>query len=74
MAEKKQWSEMSPTQKGLIVAGGTVELVLTTWAAIDLIKRPGEQVRGPKLLWAPALIVQPVGPIAYLVIGRRKEG
>jgi hypothetical protein len=29
-------------------------------------------VRGPKLLWAPALSIQPVGPLAYLLVGRKR--
>jgi hypothetical protein len=51
---------------------GTVELVLTVTAAVDLLRRPAESVRGPKLAWAAALVVQPVGPISYLVFGRRR--
>jgi hypothetical protein len=50
-----------------------VELVATTAAAIDLIHRPRGEVRGPKLLWWPALTVQPFGPLAYLALGRRRH-
>ena len=31
-----------------------------------------QQVRGPKWLWRLLSIVQPVGPIAYLALGRKK--
>ena len=72
MAKNKIWSEMTPTQKRLVVVGGVAEVVVTLWCARDLRRRPAELVRGPKLLWAPALTVQPVGPIAYLVWGRRR--
>jgi hypothetical protein len=30
-------------------------------------------VRGPKGLWALGCFVQPVGPIAYLTLGRRSR-
>jgi hypothetical protein len=30
-------------------------------------------VRGPKPLWVLGSVVQPVGPIAYLVFGRRSS-
>lgn len=69
---KKSWSDMSPTQKKVVVAAGIVEVAVTTWCARDLKNRPQELVRGPKLLWGPALSVQPLGPIAYLVWGRRR--
>ena len=72
MAEKKSWSDMTPTQKKVVVVAGIAEVALTTWCLRDLKQRPAELVRGPKFLWAPAMSVQPVGPIAYLVWGRRR--
>lgn len=68
---KKQWSELSPLARKAIIVGGALEFGLTTYAWRDLGKRPRDQVRGPKLLWRLAGIVQPVGPLAYLVLGRR---
>ena len=68
---KRSWSELTPLQRRLIVVGGAVEVALTSVAAVDLVRRPRETVRGPKAVWALALLVQPVGPIAYLVAGRR---
>lgn len=67
---KKTWGEMSGPQKAVIITVGTAEVIATTYAAIDLLRRPTSQVRGPKLLWAAALFVQPVGPLAYLAVGR----
>ena len=68
---KKQWSDLSPQQQKLIIAGGIVELVLTSAALIDLALRPSSDVRGPKLAWLAGFVVQPVGPIAYFAFGRR---
>jgi len=48
-----------------------VEIVLTAVAAVDLARRPVQQVRGPKVAWWPLLFVQPVGPVLYLWWGRR---
>ncbi len=70
-ANKKQWSDLTPLQQRLVIVGGVVELVLTTVASRDLARRPHEEVRGPKMLWATAFAVQPVGPLAYLALGRR---
>lgn len=69
---KKKWSDLSPTQQKLVVAGGVVEAVITTVALRDLAKRPAESVRGPKPLWGLMSFVQPFGPIAYLLLGRKK--
>jgi hypothetical protein len=70
---KRKWSELTPTQQKLIIAGGAAELVLTTAALISLAKRPSSAVRGPKVVWLAALAIQPVGPIAYFVLGRRNS-
>ncbi|WP_116953064.1 PLDc N-terminal domain-containing protein [Jiangella endophytica] len=71
MTSTRRWSDLTTAQRTAIVALGTAELVLTALAAADLARRPSTQVRGPKALWWPALAVQPTGPIAYLVWGRR---
>jgi hypothetical protein len=71
MPERRRWEDLSRGQQTAIVVGATVELVLTAVALKDLARRPAAQVRGPKPLWAMACFVQPVGPIAYLVAGRR---
>jgi hypothetical protein len=71
---KKKWSELSASQRAGTVAVSTVELVLTVIALVDLVKRPSEQVWGPKGVWAVGVFVQPVGPIAYLAWGRHASG
>jgi hypothetical protein len=45
--------------------------VTTTVAMVDLARRPRSRVRGPKLAWVAAAVVQPFGPVAYLLFGRR---
>jgi hypothetical protein len=68
-----RWDELTGTQKALILTAASVELALTATALVDLVRRPSPQVRGPKVLWALGLAIQPVGPIAYLALGRRRE-
>ncbi len=70
--EKKQWKDLSGTQRAAIVAGATVEIVVTTAALVDLVRRPKAAVRGPKWLWAASFVVQPVGPLTYFAVGRRR--
>jgi len=68
---KKTWSELSDAQKTAILVVGSIELALTATAYVDLARRPAAQVRGRKGLWALGILVQPVGPIAYLAWGAR---
>ena len=70
MAPKRTWDDLSQRQRTAIVVGAAVEVVLTTVALTDLARRPAAQVRGPKLLWAAGCLVQPVGPVVYLMLGR----
>ena len=68
---KQRWSELSPATRAAIVAAGVAEVVVTSVALRDLVRRPSLLVRGPKLLWAPVLFVQPIGSPLYLLAGRR---
>jgi hypothetical protein len=68
---KKKWAELSPKTRAAIVAAGVAEVVVTSIALRDLVRRPAALVRGSKLLWAPALFVQPLGSPLYLLAGRR---
>lgn len=70
MAQKK-WSDLSTPAKVAVVVGSLVELALTAVAMRDLSKRSADEVRGPKWIWRLVSLVQPVGPILYLVLGRR---
>ncbi len=71
MATKKNWSDLSATQQRLVIVAAAAEAVVTSVALRDLSRRPEAAVRGPKLAWRLACFVQPVGPIAYLLAGRR---
>ena len=69
--KKKRWSDLSRRQQDAIVLGAAAELVMTAIALADLAHRPTRQVLGPKPLWLVAFVVQPIGPILYLLVGRR---
>ena len=71
MTSKKRWEDLSRRQRVAVVLASTVEVVLTTVALVDLARRPARQVRGTKLRWMLTCFVQPVGPVAYLALGRR---
>lgn len=71
MASTK-WSDLTTGQQRAVYVAGVAETIVTVAALRDLGRRPASAVRGPKMLWRLASFVQPVGPLTYLVVGRRR--
>ena len=72
---KKRWADLSPRTRRLVVIGGAVDGVLTIAALLDLLQRPADEVRGPKPVWAAAIVVvNSVGalPLTYFAYGRKR--
>jgi hypothetical protein len=69
----KHWSDLSPGQQRGFVVASAVQIALAAAAWTDLARRPQERVRGRKPLWAAAIAVNFLGPIAYLFWGRAKD-
>ena len=72
MASKKRWSEYSPAARAAIIAGAVAEAIVTAVALRDLHRQPSGNVRGWKALWVLGFFVQPIGPLLYLWLGRRR--
>jgi hypothetical protein len=75
MAARK-WSDLSTRSRRLIIAAAVAEGVLKTAALIDIKRRPASQIRGPKWVWAPVVVVVNSfggAPLAYFVFGRRRQ-
>lgn len=68
----QHWRDLSPAQRKVFVAAATVQVGLAAAAWNDLARRPQEAVNGRKPLWAAAIAVNFVGPIAYLCFGRSR--
>jgi Family of unknown function (DUF5652) len=76
MAARQRWNDLSADTRKLIIVVAVAESILKGAALIDLKRRPANQVRGPKWLWAPVIaVVNSAGvvPISYLVFGRRRS-
>ncbi|HYQ63402.1 PLDc N-terminal domain-containing protein [Actinophytocola sp.] len=71
---RKHWRDLSTPQHAAFVAASAVQLGLAAAAWADLARRPQQAVNGRKPLWAMAIAVNFVGPIAYLWLGRRTTG
>jgi hypothetical protein len=67
----RRWEDLTGIQKFGLVLLALGELVITSVAARDLARRDSSQVRGPKAFWGPVLGFQPLGPLVYLLVGRR---
>ncbi len=63
----------SPRQRAAIVSLGLLELGLKALAARDIQRRPADQIRGSKMLWRLALLVNTFGPLGYFLLGRRRQ-
>jgi phospholipase D-like protein len=63
----------SPRQRAAILTLAATELALKVAAARDIARRPAAQVRGPKVLWRMALLVNTFGPLGYFAWGRRPQ-
>ena len=68
---RRRWSDLTEGQRTAVLVAASVQVCLATTAWVDLSRRSAEQVRGPKPLWAAAIAVNFVGPIAYFLAGRR---
>jgi hypothetical protein len=71
---RKRWSDLSERNRRIIAVAAAVEAVLKVLMLADLKRRPAEQVKGSKRLWAVSTIVNSAGifPLAYFVFGRRR--
>jgi hypothetical protein len=75
MAARRQWSDLSERNRRLFIAAAVAEGCLKIAALIDLTRRPANQIRGPKWLWATVVaIVNSFGaiPLSYFAFGRRQ--
>jgi hypothetical protein len=73
MGDTKRWSDLSPQQRAGGIVSAVIQLALAAAAWTDLAKRPADEVRGPKPMWAVIILVNFVGPISYFVFGRRRD-
>jgi Phospholipase_D-nuclease N-terminal len=69
--KEKSWSDLTHRQRQAAVAGAVIEAIVTAAALRDLASRQPDEVRGPKLFWRLSFVVQPIGPVAYFLAGRR---
>ena len=72
MSKRKQWKDFSPAAKAGAMLAGIIQFSLLASALVDIRRRPGEQVRGPKWVWVLVAFINFVGPISYFLFGRKR--
>jgi hypothetical protein len=72
MAQRK-FADLPPAKQRLIEVAAAVQLTLLAAAMIDIVRRPQDQIRGPKPLWAGLAFVNFIGPAAYFLFGRKRH-
>lgn len=68
---RRRWRDLSPAQQTAVLVLASVQLSLAATAWADLATRPPERVNGRKSVWAAAIAVNFVGPVAWFRWGRR---
>lgn len=56
MDKRKRWRELSTRQRSSIMVAGVLQVLLAAVALLDLRRRPSDQVKGSKKLWAAAAL------------------
>ena len=71
----RRWSDLSARSRRLIIAVAVAEAGLKAAVLVDLKRRPASQVRGPRRMWAAAMLVNSAGiiPLSYFAFGRRRD-
>lgn len=62
---------LSGRAKAALGVGGVLQVAFAFLAFWDLALRDEKEVRGPKLAWVPAILVNWIGPAAYFSVGIR---
>jgi hypothetical protein len=73
---KKHWSDLSDRTRTLLLAAAAADAALRAAALVDIKRRPADQIRGRKWMWATAVtLVNSAGviPVSYFILARAAE-
>jgi len=68
---RKQWGDMTTTQRTGFVLLGMIQVALLAAALLDIRRRSADELNGSKRLWSLAAFVNFIGPLAYFIFGRK---
>jgi hypothetical protein len=61
-------------KSGRGMAQGVINVGLTIWTVRDIRRRGDDEIKGNRKFWLLAAFAPPIGPLAYLIFGRRRSG
>lgn len=64
--------ELSPGAKAATGVLGIVQVAFAFLAFWDLAHREADEVRGPKAVWIPAILINWIGPASYFLFGIKR--
>ena len=70
--KKKSWKDLPPAARIGTSVIGAAQLAFLAAAQRDLSRRPAEQIRGSKMFWRLATLVNFIGPGSYFAFGRKR--
>ena len=70
--KRKNWRDLSVSQRIFFGLLGFVQFSLLLAAQIDIRRRPADQINGSKLLWTLVAFINFFGPLAYFMFGRKR--
>lgn len=65
-------TELTPAAKAGLGVLGLVQVAFAFLAFWDLAHRDQDEVRGPKPVWIPVILVNWIGPASYFLFGIRR--
>ena len=74
-AGRRRWSDLSKRTRVVLITAAAADGALRVAALIDIERRPADQIRGRKWMWAAATaLISSAGvvPISYFVFGQRR--
>ncbi len=75
MAAKKNWRDLSPRTRRMLIAAASAEAALRIATLVDIKRRPASEIRGRKWAWATVVALVSSGglvPASYFIFGRRR--
>jgi len=67
-----RFSDVPADRRAGMIIGGLLQAALAIWAFVDLARRSREEIRGPKQVWIPVILVNWIGPAVYFIFARKR--
>lgn len=70
--ERMSRAQRSVPARIVLAVAGVVQVTFASLAFSDLARRSAKEIKGPKLVWVPVILVNWIGPAVYFLFSRRR--